>query len=124
MSDYEHKRKTVKAIRLENEVYDSGGVRLAVKGDWIVIEGNRQYFMTDKDFTDQFQTPKSGKDWLDEFNKIIGQQPKTHPVPEPYPVPRPYPVYPPPWPGYPYGTWCDGTVSISQSQTTFVSRVE
>ena len=51
---YERKKKDVQAIQLLKSVFDSEGNELAKKGDWLVIEGSDQFYMSDKEFNDEF----------------------------------------------------------------------
>ena len=55
MSDYQKKKKTIQAVQLVKPVFDKHGEELAKKGDWLVIEGSRQYYMTNDEFNEEFE---------------------------------------------------------------------
>lgn len=52
---YERKKKDVQAIRLVMPVFDQRGRSIADKGDWLVVDGRDQIYMTDEEFHDEFQ---------------------------------------------------------------------
>ena len=84
MADYERRKRTVQAIQLVRAIFDASGRCLAEKGDWLVIEGRDQFYMTAVEFNEEFvqvqpYTPpskpwrpgyKPGYDW-----EIIGGKP-------------------------------------------------
>jgi hypothetical protein len=82
---YIRKHKEVQAIQLKGTVCDTNGNKVGLKDDWLVIEGEEQYYMTNAAFMREFE-PKP-----QEISPI---------VPLPYPVPYE--------PLYPWHRYCDG----------------
>jgi hypothetical protein len=80
----------VYAAPLQEPLYNKDGEEVAKQGDWIVIEGTKQFYLTAVEFWSQFRPkPKQAEK---EF------------VPVPYPNPcPPNPCPPNPWP--PYTPW-------------------
>lgn len=103
--EYQAKRKVVKAVKLCDAIYDVGGRQLANKGDWLVIEGTRQYYMTDKEFSEQFEAVAQLGGLKDLIDKYTPQKPYTPPNPWPLPYPQPQ---------WPYGTRDSITVSTCE----------
>jgi hypothetical protein len=52
---YVRKNKEVNAIQLKGKVFDEKGVILALKDDWLLTEGEEQYYMTDAAFKREFE---------------------------------------------------------------------
>jgi hypothetical protein len=52
---YVRKHKEVIAIQLKGKVFDERGKVLALKDDWLLTEGEEQYFMTDTAFKREFE---------------------------------------------------------------------
>ena len=63
----------VEAIQLQEDVYDSSGKLVAKKEDWLIVDGNTQYYLSNEEFTRKFKL-------------ILGQC-----IPYPYPYINPWP---------------------------------
>jgi len=94
--NYERKEKYVQAIQLIEPVFNACGGVLAEKGDWLVIENGKQYYMTNKEFTKEFK-------------------PKEEPCNQPIIIWRDYPGWPNPYWG---PTYNDGTNDIKPAEYT------
>jgi hypothetical protein len=52
---YVRKNKEVNAIRLNADVFDKEGKVVGLRGDWLITEGENQYFMSDTLFHSEFE---------------------------------------------------------------------
>ena len=118
MADYQKKKKEIQAVKLVKPVYDKHGDELAKKGDWLVIEGTRQYYMSDDEFTEEFE--------LKSPDGVVHY----YPVPYPYYIPTPVIVYPqviPPT--YPQPYWqhyeviCGSPTTSGTTSTNVISNI-
>jgi hypothetical protein len=86
---YERKKKDVQAIRLIETVYGPRGQVLAEDGDWLVIEGNNQFYMTNDEFQEEFQQKQEALT----LPPIIIREKDYVPLPYPVPCRPPYRRY-------------------------------
>jgi hypothetical protein len=85
---YVRKHKEVQAVKLQENLYDKRGKCVAQKGDWLVVEGREQYYMTDREFNEEFEAKR--------------EYTYTYPW---YPITYRWQTYD--------GTWCDSQTTLT-----------
>jgi hypothetical protein len=55
---YVRKHKEVQAVKLQENLYDKRGKCISQKGEWLVVEGREQYYMTEREFNEEFEPKK------------------------------------------------------------------
>ena len=103
---YERRIIEIEAVQLVRAIYDSEGNRLADKGEWIIVDGENQFYMKDEDFRKEFIKKPPEKEIVTETVTIT----------QPYGVPMYINPCPPvyitpcsdPWPNWPW--WKRGDI--------------
>jgi hypothetical protein len=91
MSKFERRLPTeVEAVRLIRAVYDSDRNKLADRGEWLLVDGQEQYYMKHEDFEREFVRKGPEKEVEYIHTTSIQSYPVYIEKPVPYPCPSPW----------------------------------